>query len=223
MRMLKMTGALLLMVSVGSAQAEMKTYKVDPRHSEASFQVRHMMVAKVRGRFTEFTGEIQVDPAKPETGAVQFTIQAKSVNTGVDQRDNHLRSDAFFDVEKFPEITFKSEKIVAKGPDDFEVTGPFTMHGVTKQVTLPVKMTGKIADRRGDRYGFEVTTVLNRKDYGINYNKVLDNGGVQVGDEVTVDINLEAAEPRPEGEGRPRGAGAEAPKEAPKEPAPATK
>jgi polyisoprenoid-binding protein YceI len=203
-----------LAVAAASVQAEPKTYTVDKHHSSVGFGIKHM-VGKVHGRFNDFQGQIVADPAKPEAGTVEFAIKAASITTDNERRDTHLKSGDFFDVEKFPEITFKSEKIVAKGKEDFEITGPFTMHGVTKTVTLPVKMLGST----GDLIGFEVQTVLNRKDYGIIWNKALDTGGFTLGDDVNVTINLEVKAPRPEGARRP---GADA-KEAPKEPAPATK
>jgi polyisoprenoid-binding protein YceI len=205
------TGALVL--AAAAVHADVKTYDVDKNHSSAGFQIRHM-VGKVSGRFNDFSGKITADPAKPETGSVEFTIKAASITTDNERRDTHLRSPDFFEVEKFPEITFKSEKIVAKGKDEYEVSGPLTMHGVTKAVVLPVKMLGT----SGDLIGLEVQTVLNRKDYGIVWNKVLDTGGVQLGDDVTVSINLEVRPPRPDGPRKP----AEAPKDS-KEPAPATK
>jgi polyisoprenoid-binding protein YceI len=212
------TGAVVLALSaVAAVHAEPKSYVVDKNHSSVGFQIRHM-VGKVSGRFNDFDGKITADPAKPETGSVEFTIKAASITTDNERRDTHLRSADFFEVEKYPEISFKSEKIVPKGKDEYEVSGPLTMHGVTKAVVLPVKMLGT----SGDLIGLEVQTVLNRKDYGIVWNKVLDTGGVQLGDDVTVSINLEVRPPRPEGARRPAGAAQEAPKDQ-KEPAPATK
>jgi polyisoprenoid-binding protein YceI len=196
MRVFKTAVGLILALAVG-AQAETKTYNVDRGHSEVGFQIRHL-VGKVRGRFNDFNGEVKGDLAKPDTASVAFTIKTASINTDNQNRDNHLRGADFFDAEKHPEITFKSEKIVAKSKDEFEVTGPFTMHGVTKPVTLPVKVTGTAPGRRGEIVGIEINTVLNRKDYGIVWNRVLDTGGVQLGDDVTVNINLELNEARAE-------------------------
>jgi len=167
------------------------TYLVDKGHSEASFQVRHL-VSKVRGRFTDFAGTISVDQAKPETSTVEFTIKATSINTDQEARDKHLRSADFFDVEKFPEITFKSSKIVAKGKDHFDVTGTLTMHGVSKEVTLPVTALGFIKAGQQDKAGFETAVTLNRKDYGIIWNKTMDTGGLMLGDDIAVAINIEA-------------------------------
>ncbi|HEX9458934.1 MAG TPA: YceI family protein [Thermoanaerobaculia bacterium] len=168
-------------------------FAVDKVHSEAAFQVRHMM-SKVSGKFDDFSGKINVDRAKPSASSVEFTIKAASINTGNADRDKDLRSANFFDVEKFPEITFKSSTIVpSKKKDVYEVTGDLTIHGVTKHVTLPVEFNGFGKDPwGGERAGFSLTTTINRKDYGINWNKALDNGGVLLGDEVTININIEA-------------------------------
>ncbi len=168
------------------------TYSVDKTHSDLSFQIRHL-VGKVRGSFGDFSGTITADPAKPEASSVEFTIKAQSINTANDDRDKHLRSADFFEVEKFPEISFKSTKIKALGKDRYEVTGDFSMHGVTKTLALPVAFLGSGKDPWGnERAGFETTTTLNRKDFGIVWNKALDAGGVVLGDEVSISITLEA-------------------------------
>ncbi|HWW93598.1 MAG TPA: YceI family protein [Vicinamibacteria bacterium] len=167
------------------------TYNIDKGHSEALFQVRHL-VGKVSGRFREFSGTIHTDAAKPELSSVEFTIKTASIDTANDARDKDLRSPNFFDVEKLPEITFKSSKIVATGKDHYNVSGPLTIHGVAKEVVLPVTFLGFAKDPWGnERAGFETSTTLNRKDYGIVWNKVLDNGGTLLGDDVNVSINLE--------------------------------
>ena len=174
----------------GSAVAD--TYVFDKAHTEASFQVRHMLT-KVRGKFDDFTGTIQVDPAKPEAASVEFTIKTSSIDTGVEARDKHLRSADFFDAEKNPEITFKSSAVKATSKDHYDVTGTLTMHGVAKVITLPVTFLGTVKSPFGDeRAGFEAAITLNRKDYGLLWNKTLETGGVLVGDEVEVAINVEA-------------------------------
>jgi polyisoprenoid-binding protein YceI len=174
------------------------TWTVDKVHSETSFQVKHML-AKVRGSFTDFSGTIVADAAKPENSSVEFTIKTASINTNNENRDKHLRSADFFDAEKYPEITFKSTKVVAKGKDKFDVTGPLTMHGVTKVVTLPVTFLGALKDPRGtEKGGFETSVTLNRKDYGIVWNTALDSGGFVLGDEVWVSVNLETNKKKPE-------------------------
>ena len=167
------------------------TYVVDKSHSEVSFQIRHMM-SKVRGYFGDFTGTINADSAKPEASSVEFTIKATSINTANEDRDKHLRSADFFEVEKFPEISFKSSKIKLLGKDRYEATGDLTMHGVTKVVTLPVSFLGVAKDPWGnERAGFETATSLNRKDFGIVWNKALDAGSLLLGDEVSISIAME--------------------------------
>ena len=169
------------------------TYVIDKSHSDASFLIRHMM-SKVRGQFTDYAGSINVDPAKPESASVEFTVKTASIDTANDNRDKDLRSPNFFDVEKFPEITFKSTKIKATGKDKYDVTGTLTMRGVSKEVTLPVQFLGFGKDPWGnDKAGFSIDFTLNRKDFGLVWNKTLDTGGVLLGDEVWVSINLETA------------------------------
>ena len=180
----------LTLLPFGARAAD--TFDVDPIHSEVSFQIRHL-VTKVRGHFAAFSGAVHVDAAKPEASSVAFTIKAASIDTGNGDRDKHLRSTDFFEVEKFPEITFKSSKVVPSGPNKYDVTGTFTMHGVTKQLTLSVAYLGTGADPQGNqRAGFELQTALSRKDYGIVWNKTLEAGGALLGDEVNISINIEA-------------------------------
>ena len=170
-----------------------ETFVVDKSHSEATFQVRHMM-SKVSGKFDDFAGKVEVDRTKPGASSVEFTIKTASINTGVADRDKHLRSADFFDAEKNPEITFKSTKIVpGKTKNVYNVSGNLTMRGVTKPVTIPVEFGGFGKDPWGnERAGFSLTTTVNRKDYGINWNKALDNGGFLLSDEVTINVNIEA-------------------------------
>jgi polyisoprenoid-binding protein YceI len=182
-------GALALSAAYSAAAAD--TYVVDKDHSEVSFQVRHL-VNKVRGRFADFQGTVLVEPSHPETSSVEFSIRAGSVDTSTPDRDKDLRSANFFDVEKFPQITFKSSRIAPAGKDHYDVTGTLTIHGVSKTITLPVAFLGFAKDPWGNqRAGFEASVTLNRKDFGINWNKALDNGGYLVGDDVMVSINLE--------------------------------
>ena len=195
MRTLSLT-ALSLALVAGTVQAE--TYNVDKAHSEVLFSVRHMGVSRVTGRFNDFTGVVNGDPAKPGESSVEFTIKAASIDTNDAGRDKHLRSADFFDVEKFPELTFKSSKITAKGQNQFDVTGTLTIHGVAKEVTLPVTLAGPVKDPRGnEKVGFEATAKLNRKDYGITWNRALDAGGVVVSDDVQLTIHLEAGKAKP--------------------------
>ncbi len=167
-------------------------FNIDRAHSSAEFKIRHM-VSNVTGKFTDFAGVVNVDRANPVNSTVEFTIQAASIDTATADRDKDLRSANFFDVEKFPTITFKSSKIAPSSTKDtYDVTGDLTIHGVTKRVTLPVQFNGFVKDPWGnERAGFELNTTLNRKDYGIVWNKALDQGGMLLGDDVKVNINLE--------------------------------
>lgn len=168
------------------------TYAIDKAHSEATFTVRHF-VSKVSGKFDDFAGSVTGDLADPQTASVEFTIKTASVDTGVANRDNHLRSADFFDAANNPEIKFRSVSIRPSGTKNvFNVTGNLTMRGVTKQVTLPVEFLGFAKDPGGNtRAGFSTHTTLNRKDYGINWNKALDEGGFMLSDDVDITINLE--------------------------------
>ncbi len=190
---MKFKSTVIAIITIAALPLFADTYTIDKSHSEATFQVRHL-VSKVSGKFEDFDGKINIDPNKPAASTVEFTIEASTVNTGVADRDKHLRTADFFDTEKFPEITFKSTSIKSSGKKDvYTVTGNLTMRGVTKQITFPVQFLGFIRDPWGnDKAGFSLATTLNRKDYGVNWNKALDNGGVLVSDEVDVAINIEA-------------------------------
>ena len=168
-----------------------RTYKIDKSHSEAIFQVRHL-VTKVRGRFTDFEGAIEYNEANPELSTVNFSIKTASIDTAEADRDKHLRSPDFFEVDKYPELTFRSKKMTKRG-DGYDVSGDLTIHGVTKEVVLPVAHLGKAKDPwGGERLGFEVETSLNRKDYGLAFNVALETGGFLVGDEVKISIDIQA-------------------------------
>jgi polyisoprenoid-binding protein YceI len=168
------------------------TYQIDPVHSSISFKIRHL-VSKVEGRFRDFSGSVTGDPATKAGASVDLVIKVASVDTANADRDKHLKAADFFDVEKYPEITFKSTKILAKGGDRYEAVGTFTMHGVSKQIAVPVVLGGLAKDPwGGERAGFSVTATLNRKDYGINFNKALDAGGMLLGEDVEISIELEA-------------------------------
>ena len=177
------------------------TYAIDKNHSDVSFTIRHF-ASKVHGRFADFSGAVQVDPAKPDASSVTFTIKTASIDTNNADRDNHLRTPDFFDAAKNPEITFKSTKMTPTGKDKYDVTGMLTMRGVSKEVTIPVAYLGSVKDPGGnDRASFELSTKLNRKDYGINWNKALDNGGFMLSDDVDVTISLETVKKKPEAAG----------------------
>ena len=170
-----------------------RTYTIDKAHSEAIFQVRHL-VTRVRGRFSDFEGTIVLDEANPEQSSVEFTIQATSIDTNEPDRDKHLRSEDFFAVEQFKTITFKSKRIAKRGSDTFDVVGDLAIRGVTKEITLPVTHLGKAKDPWGnDKVGFETEITINRKDFGLKWNAPLETGGFLVGDEVKVSLSIQAA------------------------------
>jgi polyisoprenoid-binding protein YceI len=181
---------------VTPASTETKAFAIDKTHSEVSFRVRHL-VTRVRGRFTDYDAEIRVVPGSPSDSSVEFKIRADSVDTDLPDRDQHLRSADFFDAEKHPEITFVSSRIRQIGEDRYDVTGRLTLRGVTREMTLPVTYLGFVVDPWGnEKAGFETEVVLNRKDFGMVWNAALDNGGVVLGDKVTVSIALEAIRKR---------------------------
>ena len=192
------TLALLLCAAAAAPLSAADTYAVDRGHSSVEFRIRHF-ASKVSGRFSDFEGSIQADPAKPEASSVAFTIKTASIDTNNGNRDNDLRSPNFFDATKFPEISFKSSKMTATGKDQYAVTGTLTMHGVSKEVTLPVTFLGSMKDPRGnERASFELNTKLNRKDWGIDWNKTLDSGGLMLSDDVDITIDLETVRKAPE-------------------------
>jgi polyisoprenoid-binding protein YceI len=174
------------------------TYAVDRGHSSVEFRIRHF-ASKVHGRFSDFEGSIQADPGKPEASSVAFAIRTASIDTNNGNRDNDLRSPNFFDAATFPEIRFQSSKMTATGKDQYAVTGTLTMHGVSKEVTLPVTYLGSMKDPRGnERASFELNTKINRKDWGIDWNKTLDSGGLMLSDDVDITIDLETIKKAPE-------------------------
>ena len=163
----------------------------DVMHSSINFTVRHMVVSKVRGRFTKWEGTLAMDEKDPSGGQVEVVIDASSIDTGVQQRDEHLRSADFFDVGQFPTITFKSTRVEKAGAGAFKVTGDLAMHGVTRPVVLDVEYAGSAKDPWGGvRAGFSASVSLDRKDFGLRYNQILETGSVVVGE--TVEIAIEA-------------------------------
>ena len=187
---MKLIRNILLASLVALPVLAQETWTVDKSHSSTNFKIRHF-TANVTGAFNDFDGTITLDRANPAKSSVEFTIQAASIDTNSENRDKLLRSADFFDVEKFPTITFKSTAVAPKGKDAFDVTGDLTMHGVTRRVTLPVTFLGFMKHPRGEKAGFEIETTLNRKDYGITWNRALDEGGFMLSDDVKVSINLE--------------------------------
>jgi len=174
------------------ALAQAAAWDIDPGHSVASFKVRHLMVSNVPGEFGKVTGVVNYDPADPTKSTVEATIDTTSLTTRQEGRDKHLKSADFLDVEKFPTITFKSKKVEKAGEGKLKVTGDLTIRGVTKEVVLDVD--GPIAPVSafgGQKSGATATTKINRQDFGVSWNKALDGGGVVVGDEVAINIEVE--------------------------------
>ena len=172
-------------------------YKMDPAHSVIGFAIRHFEISLVRGRFKEFTGAINYDAADVTKSTVEFTAKVESVDTGVAGRDNHLRNADFFEVAKFPEMTFKSTKVEKKG-NGYVLHGDFTLKGVTKPISFPFTVTGAVKDNRGNvRFGVAAETKINRRDYGITWGAAMANGGRNVADEVVIDLQLEAVKAAP--------------------------
>jgi polyisoprenoid-binding protein YceI len=175
------------------AGAGTTTYNIDPRHSSAGFGVTHLMISTVRGAFHGVNGTVVWDDSDPGKSSVNVTIDATTVDTQEPGRDNDLKSPNFFDVAKFPTITFKSTKVVQAGPEKLKVTGDLTIHGVTKQVVLEVTAPkAPIKDPWGmARTAAAGTTKVNRKDFGLVWNKNLDGGGVMIGDDVDITLDVE--------------------------------
>jgi len=178
--------------------ATQSTWAFDQAHSSVNFMVRHMVVSKVRGRFTKWDGTLAMDETNPVGGSVEVSIEAGSIDTGVEQRDGHLRSPDFFDVAKFPTLTFKSTKVEAAGAGALKVTGDLTMHGVTRPVVLDVEYSGSAKDPWGGvRAGFSARTTIDRKDFGLAYNQLLETGGVLVGETIEIAIEAEMVKQAP--------------------------
>ncbi|MFG1819437.1 YceI family protein [Kribbella sp. NPDC049174] len=168
-------------------------YTIDTAHSRVGFVARHAMVTKVRGSFNEFEGSIHLDGANPENSSGRVTIQAKSIDTRNSQRDDHLRSNDFLDMDNHAEVTFVSTAIKQDDDTTFTVVGDLTVRGVTKSVEIPFEFTGSATDPFGNqRVGLEGSVVINRKDYGVNWNAALETGGVLVSEKVTLEIEVSA-------------------------------
>ena len=173
------------------ARAQSAKWDIDPSHSSASFAVTHLMVATVRGEFGKMSGQIGFDGSNFAAVQAEAVIDATTISTREAKRDDHLKSPDFFDVAKYPTITFKSKRAEPAGANAFRLVGDLAMRGVTREVTLDVKATDQVKGVRGEtRIGAQATTKLNRKDFGVSWNRALDSGGVVVGDEVTVTIDL---------------------------------
>ena len=168
-------------------------WTIDPQHSHVGFKIRHMMIADVKGSFEKFSGSVEIDDADVTNSRVEVTVDMDSIDTNVDKRDDHLRSPDFFDVAKYPKMSFVSKKVERSADGQLRVSGDLTLHGVTREIILDVQgPTKEIKDPWGHiRRGASAVSRLNRKDFGINWNKDLDAGGVAVGDEVLISIEIE--------------------------------
>ena len=182
---------IILILMVFSPITAAEKYVSDTAHSSISFTINHMVVSKVRGDFTDFNVEMMYDEKEITKSSVMVTIKTASIDTRNEKRDEHLKTADFFDVEKYPQMTFKSTGFKKEG-DKQALVGMLTMHGVSKEVVIPFNILGKVKDPwGGERLGIEGFTILNRKDFGLDWNKTLDKGGLVLGEQVTVEILLE--------------------------------
>lgn len=180
------------MTTAAAVQTGQTAWTIDPAHSSVEFAVRHLMITTVRGRFTGVKGTVTVDEADPAKSAVEVVIDAASIDTREPQRDTHLRSADFFDVEKFPTLTFRSTKVDGGLGEPFTLAGDLTIHGVTRPVVLDVEPEGRIKDAWGGiRSGFTATTKIKRSDFGLTWNQLLEAGGVTVSDEVKISLDVQ--------------------------------
>jgi len=175
-----------------TTQTAVRTWSIDGAHSIAEFAVKHMMISTVKGRFRDVQGSIEMDEQHPENSTVRAAIDTASVDTGVEQRDAHLRSGDFFDTERFPTISFRSTRVEREG-DDWKVYGDLTIRDVTRPVVLDTELDGETIDAFGKhRAAFTATTSINRRDFGLNWNGVIEAGGVVVQDKVKITLHIAA-------------------------------
>jgi polyisoprenoid-binding protein YceI len=181
------------MATSPATSAAVTTWKIDPVHSSAEFKVKHMMVSNIKGSIQGMTGDLTEHATDASLSSIDATLDASTVNTGLADRDAHLKAADFLDTEKYPKITFKSTKVEKKGSEEYAVTGNLTIHGVTRPVTLTVE--GPSAPQKdpygNTRIGLSATTKINRRDYGLSYNGLLEAGGLVVGDEVHITLDVE--------------------------------
>jgi polyisoprenoid-binding protein YceI len=191
--LLGINGIMVIVMLLSPTLANASTWQIDPDHSNVQFKVRHLMVSNVKGVFHKFKGAVEMDDKDITRSKVTVTVDTTSVDTGVAKRDEDLRSDHFFDVVKYPTMTFVSKKIVKNGAGNLKMTGDLTIHGVTREVVLNVE--GPSAEMKdpwgGIRRGASASTMINRKDFGLTWNKVLETGGVMVGDDVAISLEVE--------------------------------
>ena len=189
----------LLLVAPLVARAQTPTWEADPAHTHIGFSVRHLMISNVKGDFGKFKVKVDGDPKDPAKAVIDVTIEVASINTGIADRDKHLKSPDFFDVAKLPTITYKSRKIVKAGKNGLKVTGDLTLHGVTREVVLEAKdVVGPVKDPWGNqRLGLTASTKIDRRQFGLTWNKALETGGVVVGTDVTIQLEVELVQKVP--------------------------
>lgn len=185
-----LTGTLLLALAAGASAAE---WKIDQAHSSVYFKVRHLVISKTKGEFTKFDGTFNFEPGQWQDASANMTVKVASIDTDNEDRDKHLRSPDFFDTELYPDMTFVSKKVIPGAADRFKLIGDLTIRGKTHEVTFDVEYHGTVTDPWGNtRAGFTAETEINRQDYGVSWNKSLDQGGVVVGDDVEITLEVEA-------------------------------
>ena len=186
----------LLLVGALASAAAAETYQIDPVHTTISFSVKHMVISRVEGRFDKFSGSVNYVPGKPKLWKAEAHIDAASIDTRIKMRDDDVRSEHFLDVKKYPEIVFKSKKVEHFKGNTADLLGDLTIHGVTKPVVLKIKIGGVAKDPWGNqRLGAVAETSINRKDFGLMYNKVLESGGLLVGNRIRIKLDVEAIIP----------------------------
>ncbi len=188
---------LVVALAVGAAWASDRAghYKIDPAHSQATFKIKHLGISWVTGRFDKLQGSFEYNPDNLSESKVEAAIEASSVDTDVQQRDDHLRSPDFFDVATYPEIKFVSKSVQAGEAGKFQILGDLTIHGVTRPVTLDSELGGTVKDPWGNvRAAFSGSTTINRKDFGLTWNKALEAGGLLVGEEVHIQVSVEGVQ-----------------------------
>ena len=184
---------LITLLASAVLHAQAVSWHIDPQHSSAQFSVKHMMISTVRGQFGGVKGTMTYDPKNPAASSVEATIDCATVNTGEPKRDSDLKTAEFFDVKRYPVMTFRSRKVVVTSPGKLRVTGDLTINAITRQVVLEVEgPTAPIRDTQGrEKIGVSGTTKVSRKEYGILYNPIMETGGVAVSDEVTIVLEIE--------------------------------
>lgn len=182
----------ILLLTVFTARAQETKWIFDNTHSKIQFDVAHLVISEVTGQFNDYEGTIIVNKPDLYDIKIDFSIDVKSIDTDNEDRDNHLRSADFFNVEKYPKITFKSKSLKLIGDNQYKLTGNFTMLGVTKEITLDVKYGGTVKDPYGNtKAGFKITGVINRTDFGLKYNSIMDSGGLLLGEDITITCKIE--------------------------------